>query len=57
MMLPAFEAQRKVLAELRATGSYMGLNNDDARRIRKEIEDTIGLEEFYEIERQTVEKG
>jgi 2-methylisocitrate lyase-like PEP mutase family enzyme len=57
MMLPAFEAQRKALAELRATGGYTGLSNDDAMRIRKAIEDTIGLERFYEIEMATVEKG
>ncbi|MDX2155273.1 MAG: isocitrate lyase/PEP mutase family protein [Hyphomicrobiaceae bacterium] len=56
MLLPAFEAQKRALAELRSTGNYTGLSNDDAVRIRKEIEDTIGLEEFYEIERQTVER-
>jgi methylisocitrate lyase len=57
MMLPAFEAQRKALSELRRTGGYTGLSNDDCVRIRKEIEDTIGLEEHYRIERETVEKG
>ncbi len=57
MMLPAFDVQKKALAELRATGAYTGLSNDDAVRIRKEIEDAIGLDEHYEIERQTVEKG
>ncbi|MEZ5854458.1 MAG: isocitrate lyase/PEP mutase family protein [Hyphomicrobiaceae bacterium] len=57
MMLPAFDVQKKALAELRATGAYTGLSNDDAVRIRKEIEDAIGLDEHYEIERQTVEKN
>ena len=57
MMLPAFDVQKKALAELRRTGTYTGLSNDDAVRIRKEIEDAIGLDEHYEIERQTVEKG
>jgi hypothetical protein len=37
------------------TGDYTGLTNQDCIRLRKEIEDVIGLEEFYEVERQTVE--
>lgn len=56
MMLPAFDAQKKALAELRRTGTYTGLTNEDAVRIRKEIEDAIGLEGYYQIERETVEK-
>jgi methylisocitrate lyase len=55
MILPAFIAQQKMLHELRATGSYAGLSQDDAVRARKDIEDLIRLEEYYEIERQTVE--
>jgi len=57
MMLPAFAAQQRMLAELRATGAYTGMTNDEAVRTRKAIEDVIGLEEHYEIERQTVEAG
>jgi 2-methylisocitrate lyase-like PEP mutase family enzyme len=57
MMLPAFVAQQRMLAELRATGTYTGMTNDEAVRARKAIEDVIGLEEHYEIERQTVEAG
>ncbi len=56
MLLPAFEAQRQALEELRSTGTYTGLTTEDTVRIRKAIEDTIGLEEHYEIERQTVER-
>jgi 2-methylisocitrate lyase-like PEP mutase family enzyme len=55
MMLPAFVAQQRMLEELRATGTYTGLTNNEAVRARKSIEDVIGLEEHYEIERQTVE--
>ena len=55
MMLPAVDAQQRMLEELRRTGDYTGLTNHDCVRLRKEIEDVIGLEEFYEIERQTVE--
>jgi hypothetical protein len=46
-----------MLEELRATGAYAGMTNDEAVRARKGIEDVIGLEEHYEIERQTVEVG
>jgi 2-methylisocitrate lyase-like PEP mutase family enzyme len=55
MMLPAFVAQQRMLEELRATGAYTGMTNDEAVRARKAIEDVIGLEGHYEIERQTVE--
>jgi methylisocitrate lyase len=55
VMLCAFVAQQKMLKELRGTGSYTGLSNEENVRARKDIEDLIGLEEFYEIERQTVE--
>lgn len=57
MLLPAFVAQQRMLEELRATGAYAGMTNDEAVRARKAIEDVIGLEEHYEIERQTVEPG
>jgi methylisocitrate lyase len=57
MMLPAFVAQQRMLQELRATGAYTGMTNDEAVRARKAIEDVIGLEEHYKIERQTVEIG
>ena len=56
MMLCAFVAQQKMLKELRTSGSYLGLSTEDNVRARKDIEDLIGLEEFYEIERQTVER-
>ena len=56
MMLCAFLAQQRMLKELRATGNYTGLTNEENVRARKDIEDVIGLEEFYEVERETVEK-
>jgi methylisocitrate lyase len=55
MLLPAFVAQQKMLKELRSTGSYTGLTNEEGVKARKDIEDLIHLEEYYEIERQTVE--
>ena len=55
MILPAFVAQQRMLRELRATGTYTGLSNEEGVRARKDIEDLIRLEDYYEIERQTVE--
>ena len=55
MMLPAVDAQQKMLAELRGTGDYTGMSNEECIRVRKDIEDRIGLEEFYRIEEETVE--
>jgi methylisocitrate lyase len=55
MMLPAVNAQQKMLAELRGTGNYTGMTNEECIQVRKDIEDRIGLEEFYLIEQETVE--
>ena len=55
MMLPAVDAQQKMLAELRSTGNYTGMSNELCIQVRKDIEDRIGLEEFYRIEQETVE--
>jgi hypothetical protein len=55
MMLPAVDAQQKMLKELRATGNYTGMSNEACIKVRKDIEDRIGLEEFYQIEQETVE--
>ncbi|MBX6373980.1 MAG: isocitrate lyase/PEP mutase family protein [Acetobacteraceae bacterium] len=55
MLLTAFEANRRALAELRATGAFTGMGEEDCRRARKAIEDLIGLDEYYAIEEETVE--
>jgi hypothetical protein len=47
---------RKAFEELKQTGDYTGLSEDDFRVARKQVEDIIGLEESYRIERETVEK-
>ena len=31
------------------------MSNEECMRVRKDIEDRIGLEEFYRIEQETVE--
>jgi 2-methylisocitrate lyase-like PEP mutase family enzyme len=51
----SFWAIKNMLAELRATGQYTGLTNDEFITCRKAIEDIVGLEEYYEIEEATVE--
>ena len=50
-----FAAMKKALAEIVETGSYTGLDAAEFTALRKEIEDLIGLEEFYRIEAETVE--
>jgi methylisocitrate lyase len=51
-----FHFMRKAFAELKRTGDYTGISEDDFRVARKQVEDIIGLEDYYEIERETVEK-
>jgi methylisocitrate lyase len=56
MLLTAFEANRTMLQELRATGAYAGMDETAFRTARKAVEDIIGLEDFYRIEAETVER-
>jgi hypothetical protein len=46
----------EALEELKRTGDYTGMTEQAFVAARKAVEDTIGLEEYYEIERTTVEK-
>lgn len=46
---------KQALHELRQTGNYTGMTEQQYVTARKAVEDLIGLDEFYEIERQTVE--
>jgi 2-methylisocitrate lyase-like PEP mutase family enzyme len=50
-----FHFMRKALLELKKTGDYTGISAKDYVTARKQIEDLIGLEEYYRIERETVE--
>ena len=45
---------KELFTRLKQTGST-GLDQEAARKIRKEIEDTMGLDDYYRIEEQTVE--
>jgi methylisocitrate lyase len=56
MLLTAFAANRAMLKELRETGTFTGMDEAAFRIERKAVEDTIGLEEFYRIEAETVER-
>jgi methylisocitrate lyase len=51
-----FHFMRKALLELRKTGDYTGISTEDYIVARKQIETLIGLEEYYRIEEETVEK-
>lgn len=51
-----FHFMRKALSELRKTGDYTGMSEREFVIARKQVEDLIGLEDYYRIERKTVEK-
>lgn len=51
-----FHFMKKALQELRKTGDYTGISHKDYIAARKAIETLIGLEEYYKIEEETVEK-
>lgn len=55
-VIAAFHTARDLLTRLKTTG-HTGLDPQRAIEARKSIEDTIGLEEFYKVEEQTVERG
>lgn len=52
-----FHFMRNALEELKRTGDYTGMTEADFVVARKQVEDMIGLEEYYAIERATVESG
>ena len=51
-----FHFMRKALQELKRTGDYTGMTEDEWVTARKQVEDIIGLEDYYKIEQATVEK-
>lgn len=55
LTIAAYQAIRGLLEQLRTTGRN-GLDQTQAIATRQAIEDTIGLEESYRIEEQTVER-
>lgn len=55
-LLVGFHFTRQAYAELAKTGAYAGMSSADFIAARKEVEDLVGLEDFYRIEEATVEK-
>jgi methylisocitrate lyase len=51
----AAKAVKEMFETLKETGR-MGLDQTELSEMRKYIEDTIGMEEMYKLERETVEK-
>ena len=56
MLLVSFDAQLRMLKELKETGDYSLLSQKSNIEIRQQIENIISLEEYYNIEKLTVEK-
>jgi len=54
--LVAFQALKRAYGQLARDGR-MALDQADMQAVRKEIEDLIGLEEYYAIEAETVERA
>lgn len=54
-LLVSFHFTKLAYEEIRRTGSYTGLSQEQCTAARQEIETLVGLEQFYEIEEQTVE--
>jgi methylisocitrate lyase len=51
-----FHFMKKAMEELRRTGDYTGMTEEEWVVARKQVEDIIGLEDYYRIEQETVEK-
>jgi len=51
-----FHYMTRAMKELKRTGDYKGMTNAECVAARKGVEDLIGLEDYYAIERATVEK-
>jgi 2-methylisocitrate lyase-like PEP mutase family enzyme len=55
-LVVAFTAMKRAFVEVRETGTFTGLSDQECVDARQQIEDLVGLERFYEIEEETVEK-
>jgi 2-methylisocitrate lyase-like PEP mutase family enzyme len=47
---------KQALAEMQQTGAYTGIGDNQFTAVRKEIEDLIGLDDYYRVEAETVER-
>jgi methylisocitrate lyase len=55
-LLVSFHYAKRAYQEIRKTGGFTGLTQQQCVAARQQIEDLVGLDEFYKIEEQTVEK-
>jgi methylisocitrate lyase len=55
-LLVAFDAMKRAFTEVQQTGTFTGLSAQTCVDARQQIEDLVGLETFYTIEEETVEK-
>jgi methylisocitrate lyase len=55
VLCTAFHFLKQALTELRASGTYTGMTNEDYVASRQQVEDLIDLSKYYEIEAETVE--
>jgi 2-methylisocitrate lyase-like PEP mutase family enzyme len=55
-LLASFHFAKLAYAEVKRTGGYTGLSPKQCVAARHEIETLVGLDAFYEVEEQTVEK-
>jgi 2-methylisocitrate lyase-like PEP mutase family enzyme len=54
-LLVSFHFNKRALEELKATGDFTGLSQEECVTARHDIETLVGLDEFYAIEEETVE--
>ena len=55
-LLVSFHYAKRALTELKEKGEYSGLTAEECVTARHDIETLVGLDQFYEIEEQTVEE-
>ncbi len=54
-LLVSFHHAKRALMELKQNGEYGGLSQEECVAARHEIETLVGLDQFYQVEEQTVE--
>jgi hypothetical protein len=55
-LLASYHFAKLAYQEIKRTGGYTGLTQEQCVAARKEIETLVGLDEFYEVEAHTVEE-
>jgi methylisocitrate lyase len=53
----AVHFMKEALSEMLQIGRYTHIGDNQFTALRKDIEDMIGLDSYYEVETETVEKG